>query len=472
MILRTLHVRPLVFFSFSMQTCVSPPFFHLVTTSTTKPLVLKEQRSVSRQPSRGHFRERSSTNPEFTTTDSLKTDSPKSPILVNDEQHTTSPPPLVIPSRAESLPSGSTLAGSDPSPSQQIVVHDNLKQVEDPLGTAKPNVVGSTVPSINAPTQNGSAFETSHTLESRPPQANNSAPSASFAPPVSLTPNYLTTGAQRKASRESRISLPDEAKRYYANLAESPLSSPRVDHWNGGSHALNGDRGLSNVPEESDSKGNDSASPRPFLELDTTDDSESEHRMSGDNRGGGVRETDSEMDPDGEDYGGLTGMDGRSGFHPKRDAPRGPTATADQFPLPPSSLVSPLSASPQSPTRVQAPNGVVHGANGSVKSINSQPPSYWSATSSIPPVSSSSTLVPEPSNRRREKADSFIMPTNLPAATFRQMPLLNTDLKTTTVEVLGSHIRANDKGKEVLSFVINVQVVGKEAWQVRVSHTN
>lgn len=47
------------------------------------------------------------------------------------------------------------------------------------------------------------------------------------------------------------------------------------------------------------------------------------------------------------------------------------------------------------------------------------------------------------------------------------MPLLNTDLKSTTVEVLGSHIRANDKGKEVLSFVIVVRVVGKEAWQVR-----
>ena len=89
-------------------------------------------------------------------------------------------------------------------------------------------------------------------------------------------------------------------------------------------------------------------------------------------------------------------------------------------------------------------------------------------------VTSSTTFVPGASlgtseKRTKEKVDSFLMPTNsTSSAMFRQMPLLDSDLKTASIEIKGSHIRANDKGKEVLSFVIAINVVGKESWQVRV----
>lgn len=110
--------------------------------------------------------------------------------------------------------------------------------------------------------------------------------------------------------------------------------------------------------------------------------------------------------------------------------------------------------------------------NGSANSKNSSngKHSHWNSQTSVPTASSSgSTLESGSPNRCQDEANSFSIPT-LPPTTFSQTPLVSTDLKTTTIDVVGSHIRANDKGNEVLSFIVTVQVVGKEAWQVRVSH--
>ena len=201
------------------------------------------------------------------------------------------------------------------------------------------------------------------------------------------------------------------------------------------------------MPEESDGRDNESASPRPFLELDTTDDSESEHRASGDTRN---RETDSEIGP-GSVEEASSRIDSSVVAANQLSKTRPAKATADQFPLPPSAYP------PESPTRVEGINSVV-GSN----TRNSG--SMMSSGSLL--TSSYNTLAPDAGSRRtRDKVDSFIMP-GQPEAKFRQMPLLDTDLKTATVEVVGSHIRANDKGKEVLSFVIVINVVGKESWQV------
>ena len=52
-------------------------------------------------------------------------------------------------------------------------------------------------------------------------------------------------------------------------------------------------------------------------------------------------------------------------------------------------------------------------------------------------------------------------------APFRALPLLATDLPYTTIEVCNSTIRPNDRGKEVLSFIIAVSPGrGKESWRV------
>jgi RalA-binding protein 1 len=53
------------------------------------------------------------------------------------------------------------------------------------------------------------------------------------------------------------------------------------------------------------------------------------------------------------------------------------------------------------------------------------------------------------------------------AANFRALPLLSSDLPHTTVTVSHSFVRPNDRGKEVLSFLVHVDPGhGKEGWKV------
>ncbi|KAH8116426.1 RhoGAP-domain-containing protein [Phellopilus nigrolimitatus] len=447
--------------------------------------------SRSHERIRGQERERSNTQPESSAPNLTNgRETPTSPSSLNDQmsshasrasndtlpyeiRQTSSPPPLSIPVRTESLPSGSSTSTVDHSPSQQVVVNISPKTSEDPPETAKPSSVGLVIPSINTPIISREISQVVQTMETSPAPIEEPSSTASISSvSVTLAPNYLTTPSSRKASRESRISLPDEARRYYANLADSPISSPHIggppDPW--GPRGINGEHALSKVPEELRSRGDESASPRPFLELDTTDESESEHRLSEDVR---ARETDSELDTEGVDDAAVNyGYKPKLGEAPARagtdQLPKlrvaNITATADQFPLPPAT-VSPSSKLPLSPTHPYGVNGSGTDGNTNMNASGS------SLTASMSPVTSSGgTLAPDAgpaAKRPRDKrVDSFIMPTNLPAATFRQMPLLNTDLKTSTVEILGSHIRANDKGKEVLSFVIAIHVVGKESWQI------
>lgn len=336
-----------------------------------------------------------------------------------------------------------------------------MKEIEDPLGTAKPTTSKLVIPSINPPAYSvpNLPHQANYPSDTQVTPGSSTSNSATGPSSFNLTPNYLTTASGRIASRESRISLPDEARRYYASLADSPLSSPHAaaaaDAWSSSKRQMNGEPSLAQVPEESDSRGDESASPRPFLELDTTDDSESDHRGSGEARN---RETDSDLGPEGtEQLAPNADVPGHAINHQSRMRTR--KATADQFPLPPTTTYG---VDPQSPIRAQSADAFSGPNNGRALTSESL------ITSTV-----NSTLTPDlGSKRTREKVDSFIMPTNQPAATFRQMPLLDTDLKTSTVEVLGNHIRANDKGKEVLSFVIAIHVVGKESWQVRGSSTD
>jgi len=49
---------------------------------------------------------------------------------------------------------------------------------------------------------------------------------------------------------------------------------------------------------------------------------------------------------------------------------------------------------------------------------------------------------------------------------YKSAKLTNDDLAHTVIRVDGSTIRSNDRGKEVLSFLISVNVKGKESWKV------
>ena len=56
---------------------------------------------------------------------------------------------------------------------------------------------------------------------------------------------------------------------------------------------------------------------------------------------------------------------------------------------------------------------------------------------------------------------------------FRELPLLPHDLPHTTVNVLQSFIRTNDRGKEVLSFVMALSPgSGKKGWNVEKSYSD
>lgn len=72
---------------------------------------------------------------------------------------------------------------------------------------------------------------------------------------------------------------------------------------------------------------------------------------------------------------------------------------------------------------------------------------------------------PQPKARHRHNR-SLDFPVSVQPQ-FRQLPLLVSDLRTTRVEVSHSSIRPNDRGREVLSFVIIVDPrSGKEAWKI------
>lgn len=365
-----------------------------------------------------------------------------------------------MPPRGESIRPESPNRLSLNSGPQQVIVSLPTKSSEDPPDTARP-ITNHAVPTISTPDDDVIPTVTIKTEKESDSKLNAiNAPASQFSNSLGL-PNV------RKASRESRISLPDEARHYYASLADSPMSSPRAnsqEEWNQTQRVLNGDRSLTQVPEETESRGTDSASPRPFLELETTDDSDSERRPNDDNQ---VREADSEVDSLTADRGySYKRGDGPTHANPGR-LPRlqigDSVTTADQFPLPPNNFGGPMAGSPSTSSTLQAhslySNHSDLTASGSTLAVQSGS------------VTSSTSLVPGTSEKRaKEKVDSFILPTNsTSSAMFRQMPLLDSDLKTASIEIKGSHIRANDKGKEVLSFVIAINVVGKESWQVRVS---
>ncbi|CAL1714858.1 unnamed protein product [Somion occarium] len=280
-------------------------------------------------------------------------------------------------------------------------------------------------------------------------------------------------------SRESRISLPEEAKRYYATMSESPVPSPRVTQGfltppNQSSTSL--EKPPSEFPESpppitvQDSTGTvkevehaDAQSQRAipngrrstednseFLELE---DGDSLYDSAGGSDRGVLSSTTTDPDDDPDDA---------ADAHVPRAKGKKRAAAVEDFPLPPSTppVIHPGGPEPLTTAQMQA---LAAAQRGQVQADSSGNTGTTGLTPGhTTPGQSVSSLQPPTT-----PVSPFTASLNDAQPTFRALPLLASDLPHTQVTVSHSSIRPNDRGKEVLSFTIVIDPgKGKETWKV------
>ncbi|KAF7964909.1 hypothetical protein HWV62_1755, partial [Athelia sp. TMB] len=300
------------------------------------------------------------------------------------------------------------------------------------------------------------------------PHTSNTTTSANVSP-SSLMPPAGSSGAGGM-SRESRISLPDEAKRYIANMGESPMVSPQIS--NGFS--------LGAPPQVARTETGESE----FMDMD---DPVEEPESMGDE------------DEDEEDLGEVhnaTSMATVTQNSNGRSTAPSPTkpARVDDFPLPPGGQhvapSAPLSHQAQMQsqthprTQTQAltqqhqqqlqqqpstgsyPQISVDGSDG----LNTSPYLSNAASSSTSLFNNSASVSSLgqsilPQTQATSQSQLSMTTTSSPA--FRALPLLATDLPSTRIIVSQSSVRPNDRGKDVLSFIVEIHPgLNKEPWKV------
>ncbi|OCH91024.1 RhoGAP-domain-containing protein [Obba rivulosa] len=258
-------------------------------------------------------------------------------------------------------------------------------------------------------------------------------PSGSQSAPLpnTLSPNLVPgLSSSHVLSRESRVSLPEEAKRYYASMSDSPFASPAVGTFAPGigpSPPVSGSGSPvkaqiqnqmpriieSPPPAEAGAQVQDTTQTRPraspdgseFLDLDADEDNASTYDDESGAISGAVSTTE---DGDGED--------GKSS-----------QAVVEEFPIPPGMP------------------GYANTGTGTTQALSQLSPAQAPPTPTTP----------------------FPIDAPPPQATFRALPLLAADLPHTSINVVTSTIRPNDRGKEVLSFVVAIDPGhGKSGWRV------
>ncbi|KIY52893.1 RhoGAP-domain-containing protein, partial [Fistulina hepatica ATCC 64428] len=276
-------------------------------------------------------------------------------------------------------------------------------------------------------------------------------------PPFSSLPQPRTHGKARispitvpspSLSRESRISLPDEARRYIANMVDSPVPSPKPDaSFQRHVHKTSADPGeqsrcmfynIAYVAEgDLTVSESEQSTVSPTLQEDDDDDDEIEE---GD--GDGVGEGFEVARPQSMAYMpvqvALELSEAQEAQRRKVEAQR---VQMQQFQA---------QRQLEQPHRLQIP-----GADDNSSSSTS--------TSPYSQASPGSSAIPSPMSKLRQAPTKSVTA----YAAFRELPLLSSDLPHTTVTVFNSFVRPNDRGKEVLSFVVMVDPGnGKPSWKV------
>ncbi|KAK7056169.1 Rho GTPase activating protein [Paramarasmius palmivorus] len=250
-----------------------------------------------------------------------------------------------------------------------------------------------------------------------------------------LSPSNLS----QTVSRDSRITLPDEAKQYIANMGESPYPSPRVDTFN--------------TPKAPSAVHNSSA-----RDQQTT-------------RGGL---------PDRQEFLDLDDEDGDANDGPEDEASSVHTSLRDGSPE--DTPLNPPSHTPVQPTHSASSSDIfVQGPPRKSSSIQQHagsedfppPPSLGSISHYPHPQKdvrhehNQHHQLLEPPSYTSLRSSSDTMSTSSAGGVFRALPLLSSDLPHTKINVSHSFVRPNDRGKEVLSFVVHVDPGrGKEGWKV------
>ena len=289
----------------------------------------------------------------------------------------------------------------------------------------------SPVPSVVSPALTSTQSFT--TVISTPPNSSLNIPFTS--PSDLLQPNHSLNLSQSGdplrppvLSRESRISLPEEAKRYIATIGNPQAQSPRISF-------------------KSKSSDERSDSPSQVSMSETKDDQTQADSVEGEFL---------DMDDSPNDENGTGSENSLSDGEFEEDKP---SRSVEDFPMPPTSHPPVASSVYSQSTPDQASIHSGYTASGASTRVDPTASTTSLQSSDLP----SNNPQPKPRPRQRPSLDSPISV----QPHFRQLPLLVSDFPMTRVQVSHSSIRPNDRGKEVLSFVIIVDPgSGKETWKI------
>ncbi|KAH0582658.1 hypothetical protein H2248_010578 [Termitomyces sp. 'cryptogamus'] len=296
---------------------------------------------------------------------------------------------------------------------------------------------------------------------------------------ASLSNEMLPRSRPEMLSRDSRISLPDEARQYIANMTDSPVPSPRVDAFvgeEGNASQLpqpqiqvshNSDPLASQVSvvlAEADHPGGSSE----FLDMNGDDDEQdvkADHETETDDEESAAPEADEDMDATSlplETPKQTTPVVPRQADRPQfqTQGKLKPRIAVDLIPPPGDSQVNLYTAHVHAEVVQQQRGESVTTVYGGADHINPLENPYSPSTQNPQPQMSLQSLCPDLQSQPQPMVHSI-------PANFRALPLLPTDLPHTIITVSHSFVRPNDRGKEVLSFVVFVDPGnGKEGWKV------
>lgn len=285
--------------------------------------------------------------------------------------------------------------------------------------------------------------------------------SASLSPPTaastasSSTTSLLgvTNGSHPSLSRESRITLPDEARQYITNMVPSPGPSPQVASFTP-TNPFSTDPATPTQPTIPNARPPKDE----FLELDDdgVEDDEDEGSIDQETAENGTIASSSYSDISASNLSSQTAV--------------------DEFPLPPSDpsvTAHPMQAGYQNGYAVAPPRAA---SLPSTSDVNPKPGTY--VGDSLSSTQYAGVAVSESPQKRGggsqnvpfSGAEMSTVPKSVP---FRALPLLSSDLPHASVVVANSYVRPNDRGKEIMSFVIQVNPgSGKESWKVEKSYSD